>query len=463
MHDLYGVLGVNVRGLFNVIQHRLRFFYSSAFGFYFGMLALVLVYLTLAMLYILYTPAWQNPDEPAHYNYTRHLVETGSIPVLESNDYNQEYLVDIVSRRFPPELSTDSLRYEGHQPPLYYLLQVPIYRSANGSLLAMRVTSAIIGALIVIVSGLAAWEYYNPQVPMALATAGVVAFIPQHVAMLASVNNDSLAELWMMVGFWLLLRMPLQPSVNAYRLLGVVLGLAFLTKATAYILVFPLLMAIGFDWRAGRIKLSALGVVLLPALLLGGVWWVRNCLVYGWPDVMGLLRHNAVVVGQPRTSDWLREYGVLEVVTRMWNTTFNSFWGQFGWMSVPMSRRVYRLLSVGCAAIFVGLLFNKSGPARGLRLRHNQVLASGAVGTLLAYFYYNFSFVQHQGRYLFPALLPLAVCATRGLEGLVSKLFTSRVLAPKYSSWLPLILVMTLIGLCVWALIVCVIRGLGGA
>lgn len=317
MHDLYGVLGVNVRGLFNVIQHRLRFFYSSAFGFYFGMLALVLVYLTLAMLYILYTPAWQNPDEPAHYNYTRHLVETGSIPVLESNDYNQEYLVDIVSRRFPPELSTDSLRYEGHQPPLYYLLQVPIYRSANGSLLAMRVTSAIIGALIVIVSGLAAWEYYNPQVPMALATAGVVAFIPQHVAMLASVNNDSLAELWMMVGFWLLLRMPLQPSVNAYRLLGVVLGLAFLTKATAYILVFPILMAVGFDWRAGRIKLSALGVVLLPALLLGGVWWVRNCLVYGWPDVMGLLRHNAVVVGQPRTSDWLREYGVLEVVTRM--------------------------------------------------------------------------------------------------------------------------------------------------
>ena len=446
-----------------MVPHRFRFVGSSASGLYIGLLALVSVYLTLAMLYLSYTPAWQNPDEPAHYNYTRHISETASIPVLQPSDYNQQYLADIVARRFPPEFSTESLRYEGHQPPLYYLLQVPIYRSANGSLVAMRITSAIIGALVVIFSGLAAWEYYKPQVPMALATAAFVAFIPQHIAMLASVNNDSLAELWMMVGFWLLLRMPILPPVYVYQLLGVVLGFAFLTKATAYILLLPILLAVGFEWRAGRVTLKAFAVLLAPALLLGSVWWVRNSLVYGWPDVMGLQRHNAVVVGQPRTLDWLREYGVFEVANRMWNTTFNSFWGQFGWMSVPMSPRVYRTLWVGCSAILIGLVFAKSGPVRELRLRHNLILGSGAVGTLLAYFYYNFSFVQHQGRYLYPALLPIAVCATRGLEGLVSKLPVPWVPTPKYISWLPLFLALQLIALCVWALLVCVIRGLGGA
>lgn len=231
---------------------------------------------------------------------------------------------------------------------------------------------------------------------------------------------------------------------------------------TAYILLLPILLAVGFEWRAGRVTLKAFALLLAPALLLGSVWWVRNSLVYGWPDVMGLQRHNAVVVGQPRTLDWLREYGVFEVANRMWNTTFNSFWGQFGWMSVPMSPRVYRTLWVGCSAILIGLVFAKSGPVRELRLRHNLILGSGAVGTLLAYFYYNFSFVQHQGRYLYPALLPIAVCATRGLEGLVSKLPVPWVPTQKYISWLPLFLVLQLIALCVWALLVCVIRGLGG-
>lgn len=84
-----------------MVPHRFRFVGSSASGLYIGLLALVSVYLILAMLYLSYTPAWQNPDEPAHYNYTRQISETASIPVLQPSDYNQQYLADIVARRFP--------------------------------------------------------------------------------------------------------------------------------------------------------------------------------------------------------------------------------------------------------------------------------------------------------------------------------------------------------------------------
>ena len=34
----------------------------------------VAAYLTIGVLYGFRTPAWQVPDEPAHYNYVRHLV-----------------------------------------------------------------------------------------------------------------------------------------------------------------------------------------------------------------------------------------------------------------------------------------------------------------------------------------------------------------------------------------------------
>ena len=44
-------------------------------------LALILVlYLGLAALFATLTPAWQAPDEPAHYNYVRYLAEKTPFP-----------------------------------------------------------------------------------------------------------------------------------------------------------------------------------------------------------------------------------------------------------------------------------------------------------------------------------------------------------------------------------------------
>jgi hypothetical protein len=47
------------------------------------------------------------------------------------------------------------------------------------------------------------------------------------------------------------------------------------------------------------------------------------------------------------------------------------------------------------------------------------VLAATVVFVLLAYLYYNRTFVQHQGRYLFPALIPIALGVALSLAGLL--------------------------------------------
>ena len=158
--------------------------------------------------------------------------------------------------------------------------------------------------------------------------------------------------------------------------------------------------------------------MLLPALVLGALWWGRNVAVYGWPDVMGLIRHDAVVVGQPRTADWIARDGLIPFLAGAAQTTFRSFWGQFGWMGVVLDSRIYRGLAIFTGLIVWGAVWRLAQALRqGLeaRQRDTLILLGASAGiTVAMFFWYNVTFVQHQGRYLFPALPSPAVAAAEG-------------------------------------------------
>src|SRR5207248_666198 len=85
-----------------------------------GILGIITFYTLFAALYATRTPAWQVPDEPAHFNYVRALADSGAFPVLQTGDYDGPYLETLKARHFPPELSVEPVRYESYQPPLYY-------------------------------------------------------------------------------------------------------------------------------------------------------------------------------------------------------------------------------------------------------------------------------------------------------------------------------------------------------
>jgi len=159
---------------------------------YLPITVLLLVFLIIAGLYAIYTPDWQAPDEPAHYNYISQLAE-GNFPVIEVGDYDQAYQSLVVSSKFDPQYSVEPFEYEDYQPPLYYLIQTPIYLLSGGLLTALRLTSVILGAGVVLLAYLIGRQLFPGREWLALTAAAFVAFLPQHVAMLASVNNDSLA------------------------------------------------------------------------------------------------------------------------------------------------------------------------------------------------------------------------------------------------------------------------------
>ncbi len=388
--------------------------------------AIVLGYLILGTLYAAYTPAWQAPDEPAHYNYIRYLAEQNRFPVLKAGDYPAAYLEEIKAAHFPPEMSIDPIRYEFHQPPLYYLLAVPVYRLCGGALLPLRLLSLAMGALLLLVVHRAVQVLVPGRPFLAPATAAFVAFLPMHLAMTAAVNNDTLAELLLATILLLTLRYLERGEDRLPVLLGIATGLGLLTKSSVYIALPLVLLAITARhlWLKGpspatRYLSSAVGY-LLPALGLGLPWWLRNVALYGGLDFLGLERHNQVVAGQLRTAEFIATHSPGRLIHDLFLTSFHSFWGQFGWMGVLLDRRLYQALALfsALAAIGFGMWVARVWPRRATFPAWQWIaaglLALSALLTLASYLWYNTQFVQHQGRYLFPALLPIGLAAALG-------------------------------------------------
>jgi hypothetical protein len=482
--------------------------------------ALVAAYLLIAGLYAALTPAWQAPDEPAHYTYALQVAREGCCPVIALGDWDSAYLDRLKSARFAPELLGDleTIQYEDHQPPLYYLLaRAWTPDPAPETLVRMRLLSVLLGAGLVI-AAYAAARALALSPAAALGTAALVAFLPQQVHLLASVNNDALAlllvALTLLLSLWYvrgerqpalyplltaagmlaafggaavlgdLLRLPVnltaalaalgsggllvyavrrwrrQPQDRRLRvtawMLGLLVGLGLLTKVSTLIAAAAALLAVLLKWRADRQAanqppssanaaraitpagaplahprvppapavyplLRDTALLALPALLLGGLWWLRNSAIYGFPDIFGLRAHDAVVFDQLRTADLIAQVGWSGYLSQALTTTFNSFWGQFGWMAAPLPAWAYAALALLLALAALGWLLPLPGWPRRFRALHG-IPALLAALALLAYLYYNTAFVQFQGRYLYPGLIPLALALAAGTDRLRRRL-----------------------------------------
>lgn len=375
-----------------------------------GLGLLLAIYAVLGSAYALTTPVWQNPDEPAHYNYVKHLAQGEGLPILQPGDYDQRYLEELKAARFPADMPVDRLGYEFHQPPLYYALGVPIYWAAQswpGSVVGLRLFSLFLGGLVLVMAFRIVARVFSPG--LGLTVVALMALIPQHLAVSAAVSNDALAELIMVVGLGLLIG----PAPSWQR--GVVMGVALLTKTSALplLVLFPVAEIVE---RGGPTRwrewLGRVGAGYGMALVVGGWWLVRNIWVYGGGDLLGLARHDAVVAGQPQPTSLNLGLAV---------TAFKSFWAQFGWMALPADDRTYTLIATVTALAALGFLLFLTQALKTSPFSQKQALGLLVLALLLVaggMVWYNLHFIQPQGRYLFPALLSLAVFFSLGLREL---------------------------------------------
>lgn len=162
------------------------------------LLTLILVaYFIVGGLFAIKTPAWQAPDEPAHYNYIFQVAHNGCCPTIQPGDWDSAYLDQLKAARFAPDLlaNIQSISVRRSSTTTLLFTGSAGFTLTDGSLIALRLFSLVMGAGIVLCAyGLV--RVFLPECPqVALGTAALVAFLPQHLAGLASVSNDALSNL----------------------------------------------------------------------------------------------------------------------------------------------------------------------------------------------------------------------------------------------------------------------------
>jgi 4-amino-4-deoxy-L-arabinose transferase-like glycosyltransferase len=404
----------------------------------YGLAALVALFVLLGFGYSVVIPLGEAPDEVPHWSYIQYLVEQHGLPPSEG-----------------PVVG------ESHQPPLYYLLlalataEIPrtgfqvianpgftlddpetpnFLMHSNeafpyqGDVLAWhlaRMVSVVMGAITVA----ATWQLGRqifPEDPWTLfGAAAFIAFLPGFVSISAVVNNDNLLVMFSSIGLWQMFRMT--QRMNQWRdtaLLGILLGLAALTKLSGLILwVFAagLFLLIAFktkEWKKCGIH-STLCFTIAVAIIVP--WMVYNWLNFGDPLAWSLyLSVVSLRPGAPTFAEWV---GITQGL-------YKSFWGSYGGaLQLRMSDVVYAALgSVGILSL-AGWICNLLDARKRLPIpptaRAVLVLFVSFWALLLAA-YARWSIMDlaaGEARLLFPGLPPLAIFLATGLKGLfVSRL-----------------------------------------
>ncbi|HEY3783609.1 MAG TPA: DUF2142 domain-containing protein [Fimbriimonadaceae bacterium] len=377
----------------------------------FALAVLVLLHFVLAMAYAFDTPYRASgryygtvikdfgaPDERQHANYIQWLADGKGFPVLDPKD------------------PTNYEHYQSHQPPLFYIVSVPILKIAGGDVnnkavgLALRSLNAVIGSFTVLaVFFLGYWGFKRKEV--GLAAAAFAALLPMNLALSGAISNDPLL---FCLCTWCL-------AITAHALqngwtmkkgviLGMLMGLAFLTKTTAIALAPAILIAAylsGAPRPSGKIFLATAGIALVLAL----PWWVRNQSLYGDPFAMKAF--NQAFLGSPTKTSLGWDWGTY--ILKDFDFTWRSFIGTFGYMDIPLPDKLARIAMAVLALLALGGMIALTKP-ENKESRPVTVLNSVfLLLVILSFVAFNVKYFQGQSRYLFPALGPISIGFGLGL------------------------------------------------
>jgi len=350
-----------------------------------GIITILALYLVLGVTYSLVTPVFEASDELWHYPMVKYIADNWSLPVQD------------------PE-HVGPWKQEGSQPPLYYALgalltawidtsdmaqvrrlnphvdngvvtpdgniNLVVHDPAResfpwrGTVLAVhliRFMSVLMGAGTVYLTYRIALEVWPERKRLALAAAAITAFNPMFLFISGSVNNDNLAMLLCALALWMLMRVGRLEDWEVGRSegwkigrLGVVLGLAVLTKESALgLLLLTALVVTYAAWQRQSWRVFFTGGAITAGLvaLIAGWWYYRNWVLYG--DPLGLNAFIAILGKRAVPAD----------LTQLWAERkgfMMAYWGLFGGVNVPLPEWIYVVLNTMAVLAGIGLILKAS-------------------------------------------------------------------------------------------------------
>jgi len=406
-----------------------------------GLVIILALFLALGLTYSVVVPPFETPDEVWHYLYVKYVAEARGLPVYDGanplpmyQEASQPPLYYLVSGLATSWINTTDaervIRWNPHAARglasavgnknvvLHTAAQAFPYQGTTLAAHVVRWLSLVMGAGAVIYTYLIALLVFAGRRLLALAATAVHAFNPEFLFVSASVNNDGAVNLLSSVALGLLLSIAQAgPSTVQLIALGVVLGLAAISKLSGLVLLPLAALALGWlAWQRRSVCLVMRWAILVmvPALIAGGWWYVRNWLLYH--DPLGLRLMFEVPQFQPRAyrPGWTELLQLFEAVRK-------SFWAVFGWFNIVVEPWIYTLLDglvlLGAAGL---VLFVARRLARGETSGLGQMAFLAL--WVLAFFAALVGWGQlsyPQGRHLFPTLSAVAVLLVAGWAGWV--------------------------------------------
>ena len=368
----------------------------------------------LALAYAFATDLKGGPDETAHFIYIRSLAVQHVLPEISQKTVNS---IDSKSS------------HEAHQPPLYYAVMAVPYAILNGLGFSVHTIWRILRVLGIVFGVMWICSVYRLARSVlgtersGLAVAAFVALIPTGAYMAGVLNNDTMISMWF--GWALVLTVRFLKDGRLDRKLsiwlGLLIGLAILTKAQGALLVPVFLLAavmVALYGKPGTLRASAgvVGIVMLTAAVVSGWWLARSLILYGTIQAQSL-SHPLLANGFADISGHWPEFLKL---SRAWCVqTYGYFWTPF-WLIQPfVNGDLYMNGLLALSALPVIGLLVRMLVARDLDVRSLGLLFFAA-GVLFASWFRYMLMVDFganlQGRLFLPVASVVGIVAVAGTQ-----------------------------------------------
>lgn len=389
-------------------------------------LALVIAAVVIRVTNALRYPVSFGFDSGANWRYVRRLTGSWALPAPDTD-------------------------WATAHPPLFYYLMAGLLRLLGGperdpAFVAVRLVSSLVGFGAVALAVVLVRRADPADARRALIAGALIVFLPVHIYMSAMFNEEilaaSLVSLAVTIAAWDLaseLR-PSRPFLRA-AFCGLAAGLALLTKFSGLTVVGAAALAYAVDGRRRRERTLAVLrplIVVCVAVAIGGWYYARNQIRYGYVYPHGLAVHEEILTYPPGERGWLdyvripfdtfSDPRVLApgLLRSVWGTTYASVWFDAHRHFLPTeSAAVNRLGTVilllailPTAAFLVGLLaglrrclLSPRGPDLPLVL-----LVAATLAGYVLFTWRNPWFATAKGSYLLGLAVPFAYYASETLS-----------------------------------------------
>ncbi|RJQ33496.1 MAG: DUF2142 domain-containing protein [Actinobacteria bacterium] len=326
-----------------------------------------------------FTPPWQGPDEPQHYDYIHYLQTEKALPVLgktklcnqtlktlnnmnfyeyaqngkspyisgnkikpESRNENTEHKVS--STQLKNATDTAQMNQIAQHPPLYYILgAILLWPFKNSSVLThifvLRMANALLGLGIVTLTFLTVTLIFEKNRFAALSASAFVALNPMFMHISTLANNDGLNNFLLMLFLYLLV-LSIKKGLDTKKaiVIGAVIGANLLTKFFA-ILALPIFFISIIAFRDSFKKSKEVIISLVIPLFLAGPYYIRNITLYKTiqPNYkFSVLTHNTF-----KNMSFTQYLFTSDFVKKL----YISFWSNFGWIKPRYTVVYYQILN----------------------------------------------------------------------------------------------------------------------